>query len=151
MTESPVTKIVLKNFLASVEGAIGTSMFRHLYVRDETNRESDVLENGKLSCAYAVSSLLTLYGLIDAPHATVATTLKRMAESGWRASDAPHVGAVAYWPEYEGNEHIGFVVSERECVSNSSKEGTPIRHGMTLSTGVEATKFYLHPTLIGEK
>lgn len=58
---------------------------------------------------------------------------------------------IAYWPEYEGNEHIGIVIAKDVCISNSSKVHTPIRHGMTLSNGVMATKFYAHPDLVDEK
>ncbi len=126
-------------------------MFRHIYVRDEEGREREVLEDGKLSCAYAVSSLLTLHNLIDHPHTTVATTLEKMAEHGWQEISAPQPGAVVYWPEYNGNQHIGIAIGAEECVSNSSKERAPIRHGMTLSNGVAATKFYVHPSLTNEK
>jgi len=144
-------KLVRKNFLASVEGSIGSLMFRYLYVRDEEGREIEVLEDGRLSCAYVVSSLLTLHNLIDRPHSTVTTTLEKMVEHGWQEVTMSQPGAVVYWPEYNGNQHIGIAISSEECVSNSSDERAPVKHGMTLSNGVAATKFYIHPSLTDEK
>lgn len=151
MSDSRLTKLVLKNFITSVKSSIGSPMFQHIYVRDGKGRELEVLDGGKLSCAYVVSSLLTLHGLIDRPHATVATTLEKMAEHGWQETDVPGIGAVVFWPEYNGNQHIGIMIGPDECVSNSSVERTPVKHGLTLSNGVRATKFYTYPTLTDEK
>lgn len=151
MPDSKLTRLVLKNFLASAEGMTNSGMFRHLYVKNETGEESDVLQDGTLSCAYVVSSLLTLYGLLDRPHATVATTLEKMTEAGWTVSSMPRPGAVAYWPEYNGNEHIGIVLDSETYVSNSSDTHTPVKHGPILKNGVKVAKYYVHPTLTGEK
>jgi hypothetical protein len=150
MTESKLTKLILKNFLASAIGMAGSGMFRHIYVRDESGREFDAAEDGSLSCAYAVSGLLCMYRLIDQPHSTVATVLKKMQESGWQETDTSRPGAVAYWPEYEGHEHIGIVVSDTECISNSTSERVPVRHGLTMVNGLRPTKFYTHPNLTNE-
>lgn len=152
MSDKSLVKLPLKNFLATVEGAVGSYMFRHLYVRNtDSGEELDVLQEGKLSCAYVVSSLLALHNLIDRPHATVATTLNKMAEYGWKETDRPQSGCVAYWPEYEGNAHIGIAIDSKIYVSNSSDERTPITHGLLLKNDVKATKYYIHPTLTSEK
>ncbi len=46
-----------KNLLTSIESSLGSTLFRNLYmVVDDTS--SDVLQDGELSCAYYVSSLL---------------------------------------------------------------------------------------------
>jgi hypothetical protein len=147
MDNDQPTKLTRKNFLSSVDGLVGTKMFQHIYVRDEKGSETDALGDGDLSCAYVVSSVLTLYKLIDGPHATVKTTIEKMREGEWRLTSEPVVGAIAYWPAVKGNEHIGFVVGDDEIISNSSKERVPVRHNFKMSNGERPTQFYVHPLL----
>ncbi len=147
MPDANLEKLTLKNLVAAARGAVDSRLFQHIYVRDGQGNELDVAKDGELSCAYALSGLLTLFGLIDRPHATVATTIEKMKAYGWQEEAQAKLGAVIYWPEYNGNEHIGLIVGENECVSNSSKNRTPVLHGFTLSSGVQPTAFYIHPTL----
>lgn len=147
MPDARLTPLTKKNFLTSTMGVVGSQLFRHLYVQDESKQEIDVIEDGRLACAYVVSSLLTLYGFLDKPHATVATTLKKMSEYGWQETDRPQPGAVVYWPEVEGHAHIGIMIDNETCISNSSTTRTPVQHSLVRANGVKPTKFYIHPTL----
>ncbi len=92
---SDLSRDVRKNYLAMINGSVGTRMFQYLYVKDQTGEIKDVMLAGELSCAYYVSSLLCLFGMIDRPHATVATTVKRMDESGdWEKAAVSELGDV---------------------------------------------------------
>lgn len=147
MPNNQLTKLILKNFLATARGAVEARMFQHLYVRDQTGAERDVMQGGELSCAYVVSGILTLYGLIDRPHATVATTLQKMAEAGWQQTETARRGAIVHWPEHDGHEHLGIMIGDNLCVSNSDTTHMPMLHGLTLSSGVRPRAFYIHAEL----
>lgn len=73
-----------KNYLVSIRNAIKSPMFRNLFVMDDTGNEYDILENGNLSCAFFVSSMLYIFQLIDGPHTTVHSTIDKMIEFGWK-------------------------------------------------------------------
>src|SRR3989344_6688914 len=111
-----------KNYLAIINNSIGTKMFRNFFA-EINGKEVDGLGNGDKSCAVHVSSILYLNNLIDAPHATVTTTLKAMRESGWKEINAPREGCVIHWEKTEksdGCEHIGFYVGNEKAISNAS-------------------------------
>lgn len=129
------TRDVDKNLLVAIEASVDTNLFRHLYVTDEAGKERDVLEDGVLSCAYFTTSLLTLAGRIDRPHATVATTVKLFEETPeWQITADPQPGDVVYWPAgTHGHTHLGFYVGDGEAVSTSASLGVPIRHRLQMS------------------
>lgn len=138
-----------KNYLAMIEGSVGANMFRRLYVVDEQGAVQDVANDGEYSCAIFVSSVLTLHGMIDQPHATVTKTTSKMQEHGWSETQQPAPGDVVEWGKSaDGHEHIGFVVGEGECVSNSQITGNPQRHMFTMQDGREPIRFwrYAHGT-----
>jgi hypothetical protein len=148
MPSPDLQRLVLRNLLTSIRSAVGTELFRHLYVRDkQTGREFDALDDGDNACAYVVSGILVLHGLIDRAHATVATTLKAMTDSGWYKVTEPLPGAIAYWPD-DHDAHIGFYVGEGVYMSNSSKERVPILHDKTLYDGREPEAYFIHPELL---
>lgn len=149
MPDSNLRPLVLKNLLHLVNAAVDTELFRHLYVTDiKADKDFDAMQNGNLSCAFFVSTILTMLKLIDRPHATVDTTLKTMQQAGWHKVEKPAVGAVVYWPPSNQNEHIGFYVGDGTCISNSSAKGTPVKHGLTMSDGRTPAGFYVHDSLI---
>lgn len=139
-----LTRDVQNNYLAMINGSVGTRMFQHLYVKNQAGETEDVMSAGELSCAYYVSSLLCLFGMIDRPHATVATTVQRMIESGsWERVAVSEPGDVVQWPENDdGHSHIGFVASDTECISNSWRLGYPIEHGFTMEDGRRPVAFW---------
>jgi hypothetical protein len=148
MPDTNLIKLRKKNYLCAVRAVIGTQLFRSIWVFDKKNqREFDALEGGDGSCAYVVSGVLYLHGLIDAPHATVATTVERMHEYGWRATDTPIEGDIVQWPAHNDHMHIGFYLSEHECISNNSKQGIPVKHGLTMQDGRTPMAFYTHDLL----
>lgn len=139
----------LKNVLHVARAAEGSAMFQHLFVKNvKTGQEFDALDGGDLSCAFFVSTVLTMAQLIDRPHATVETTLQKMQEAGWRKATEPSAGAVVYWPgKDQAHSHIGFYLGDNECVSNSSTDRKPKIHGLTLADGRQPECFYVHNSL----
>ncbi len=94
-------------------------MFRSYFVDDV-----DVLKNGDLSCAFYVSSLLHIFGLIDRAHFTVDGTEFAMKNAGWVEIKKLKPGCVIFWEPIiqDGNHHrhIGFYIGENQAISNRS-------------------------------
>ncbi len=148
MPDSNLTRLVAKNLVYTIKTVVGSDLFRHIYVRDQAGKEFDALEDGQASCALAVSGVLALNGLIDRPHATVATTLQKMQEAGWKPTQDPKPGDVVHWPFGKNeHEHIGFCAEEDRYVSNSEIEHRPVVHGVALSDGRMPDGYYTHDLL----
>lgn len=131
------------SYLAAVRDSVGSRLFRHLYATDEHGSRVDILQNGRLSCAYFVAFILYHFQLIQTPHATVVSTVKDMEEHGWSVVKTPEAGDVLVWEpsdihaEGEMHEHIGFYVGEERAISNSSTTGEIVEHDWTYGTDNE--------------
>jgi hypothetical protein len=148
MPASNLIKLVRKNLLLSLRTSAGTTMFRHFYVRRKSDgKELDTMEGGELSCAFYVSGMLAIFGLIDHAHSVVATTINRMQEAGWQETKVPRPGAVAVWPARDGHEHIGFVLDADEYISNNLSKQSPQLHKQKLPDGRMPKTYYWHPAL----
>jgi hypothetical protein len=148
MPDPNLTKLFSKNLLYTIRTAVGSDLFRHIYVRDKDGKEFDALDDGQLACAYAVSGILSLHGLIDRPHATVATTVQKMLESGWYQVEKPLPGDVVRWPAgADGHAHLGFYGESGNYFSNSDAERRPVLHKMTLRDGRVPDAYYTHKLL----
>lgn len=135
-----IKPLTLKSFLAVIEASVGTEMFRHLYAKVDGG-EKDILEDGKLSCAFYVSSLLAIFGLIDRLHATVNGTITALEKAGWEKTDDLKPGCVIVWDKPRDNshehKHIGFYLGDKKAISNIWQEGKPNIHHFTF--GLEDT------------
>lgn len=131
-------------------------MFRNFYIH-ENGVEKDVLENGGLSCAAFVSSILYFHNSlleflrkprwIKFTHANVASTKKDMLENSWYEIQELKPGAVIIWEKQE-HEHMGFYVGNDEAVSNDSKgRGFPWKHHFTYNGTRKIEKIYWHDDL----
>lgn len=122
-----------KNFLLSVQNSIGSQLFRS-YLDKEGN---DVLKDGDLSCAYYMSSIMLLHGLIDRAHFTVPGTLEAMEAYGWYKIQTLKVGCVVVWGSVHQNgadhKHLGIYVGEGQAISNRSSLGMPGEHPLHYS------------------
>lgn len=125
------------SYLATIENSVGTNLFRKLFYRIN-NSSIDVLEDGDLSCAVFVSSILYLFDLIGTRHTTVNGTIEDLEASGWRSIDAPRLGAVILWgfKKLDGgtqgkHRHLGFYLNAETAISNSSDERIVARHHLT--------------------
>lgn len=128
---------VFRSYIATIENSVGSNLFRNLYFR--INRKAvDVLEDGDLSCANYVTSVLYLFGLIRERHATVIGTIKDLQQSGWRKIKKPRKGAVVLWDFKKNNDgtagkhrHLGFYIDKKIAISNSSSKRIVARHHPT--------------------
>lgn len=146
-----------KNYLTLIENAAKGEnwLFRNFYIVKD-GREIDALENGKISCATLVSSILYLQNnlleflkkprWINFVHANVPSTTQDMLNCGWYEIKELRPGAVIIWEARKGiddglmHSHNGFCISNVEAVSNDSKgTGFPIRHPIDKPSSIDQT------------
>jgi hypothetical protein len=125
----PLTEI---NYLEFARATAGSKMFRHLYF-GQGKKRVDILDNGRLSCAFFISGVLTMFGLIGAVHTTVDGTIRDLVGSGWKKIKRPKTGSVIFWAprKYRNGEthgHIGFYLGGGKAISNSSEKKAPAVH-----------------------
>ena len=148
MPDKNLERLLHKNLMYTIHAAIGTELFKHVYVRDiRDGHEFDAMDDGSGACAYTVSGILALHGMIDHPHATVATTVKRMLEAGWVKTDAPQPGDVVQWAALNDHMHMAFFVGDGKVIGNSTADRKVGEYGLTLPDGREPIAFYTHPSL----
>lgn len=138
MADENLEKLVKETYLKMIENAEGTRLFNSAFVKNKKTEEViDVLNDGELSCAFFVSSILTLVGLSKRPHSTVKTVFKELVESEqWELiNDSPLPGDVVVWEKVtfeDGteNEHIGFCLDAKTAVSTSYLEKKVVKHSI---------------------
>lgn len=145
-----------ESYLAMIRGADGSALFQHIYA-DVDGVLTDILEDGNLSCAYFVSSVLTVRKLIREMHARTESTVRDMLASGWSETDTLAPGVVVVWEESTQGKHrvphIGFALGEDEAMSNKWEEKSPRRHHITFGENPDGTPvrrivaLYTHPIL----
>lgn len=143
---------IKKTYFKLIENSIGSKLWRNNYFFINNSKKSkDILENGNLSCAYYVSSILYLLKLIKDLHTTVEGTIRDLKDSGWYKIEKPKKGAIVIWEKGKhGHKHIGFYLSKNKVISNSSKKGYPILHPIDYFIGDGKRKvecFYFHDKL----
>ena len=121
--------------LAVIKNSIGSNLFRNFYAEVDGER-TDVMRNGDLSCAFYVSSILTLFKFIKEVHGTVDSAVKDLKESGWEIIKEPEIGSVLVWEKTDFGDndihkHIGFYMGSDRAVSNNCKLGYPTDHHLT--------------------
>lgn len=138
MADQNIEVLKKETYIKLLENSPGTRMFNSAFVRFvDTGEKKDILNDGEFSCAFFVTSVLTQFGILEEPSATVATTKKKLLEKGWKTiTDIPITGDVVFWEEKtfadrSKNTHVGFAVSSTEAVSTSYKEKMVVRHDIT--------------------
>ena len=146
-----ITPLLFDSYLAVIKNSVGSKMFRNFYAKVNGQR-TDIMKNGKLSCAFYVSAVLALFQLIKRQHATVDSTVKDLRESSWQPAKKPKIGSVLIWEKTDsGNgdfhQHIGFYIGGRKAISNSSKSGCPVRHHWTFGNKRKVKMILWNPKL----
>jgi len=120
-----------KSLKILIQNSLNSKFFRSIYF-DINGKSKDILENGNLSCAFYVSIILKILGLISEIHTTVKSTILDLEKSGWQKTKKPFFGAVIVWEPTLKNKHyhIGFCLNSKKAVSNSSKKRGPIIHNI---------------------
>ena len=128
-----VEPILMETYLRVIYNSTGSKIFKNLYAK-VNGKKTDITQNGHLSCAFYVSSILFLFKLIREIHATVDGTAKDLRKSGWKEIKKPKLGSVLVWKEQRNiddnkpHKHIGFYIGKAKAISNNSKYGYPTEH-----------------------
>jgi len=130
MCMKQIKPLLYKNYLALIKNSLKAKVWRNFYVIIN-KKVQDILHNGDLSCAFFVSSLLVLFGLIQRIHTTVNGTLKDMEHCGWQRIKKPKIGSILLWEAKSSHKHLGFFMGKKKAISNSSKNRVPIKHHWT--------------------
>ena len=145
-------KILLyDSYLKMIRNSVGTKMFRNLYLR-EGKKKIDATEDGELSCAFFVSNLLLIWGLISEGHATIRSTIRDMQKNGWKKISEKEIrpGDIILWEDKKfrkGNHHshIGFYVGKEETISHSDGVKAISAHHWTYNDKRKITAIYRYP------
>jgi len=128
-----------QTYLAVIRNSVGTKMFRSSCGR-LAGRAVDLTRSGRLSCAFYVSSVLRIFGLIKEQHTTVDGAVRDLRSSGWRQVKTARPGDVLVWTAVAGkngvHEHIGFLIAPGVAVSNSARSRLPVKHHWTYGVRV---------------
>lgn len=110
-------------------------MFRNFYIRLADGTETDALSDGSDSCAFYVSSVLTLFGKQTGIHGTVKSTIEDLRHCDWQEktdTEGLQPGDVIVWEAIEIHkawfEHIGFYLGNGRAVSTSWTEKRVVDH-----------------------
>jgi len=147
-----MSKIAIYNsYIKMIKNSVGTRMFRNLYL-EKRRRKIDIAKNGKLSCAFFVSNVLLIFGLIDCGHATVEGTTKNLEKNGWKKISLDRIkpGDVIVWekkkaPNGKLHLHNGFYIGNEKAVSNDSKKRMPVVHHWTYNSKRKIIAVYTCP------
>lgn len=154
MNTDTMEKLMKETYMKAVENSVGTRMFNSAFVRTGNDgKVVDIMDDGMYSCAFFVSSVLYLFGMIDTPHATVESTRESMEQdSRWSTVDGGEIekGDVVFWEKIQfddgsENAHVGFAISNTEAVSTDYKQKMIARHPLkseTVSRNIEAVYRY---------
>jgi len=147
-----VERLIRETYLAMIKNSLGSKMFQNFYIYTKANKKIDVMRGGEVSCAFYVSSILAILGLIKAAHGRVDITVEDLKKSGWEKTSISKVGAVIVWHKFDfgdgdPRQHIGFYVGNHQAVSNDYKKRCPIKHDLTYHGQRKIKAFYWHKKL----
>lgn len=126
-----------------LERSVGSSLFRTLY-GERGDVLEDVINDGDLACAFFVSTLLSMFGLLSrGVHTTVTKTLQDMLVSDWNETTHPEALAVVLWKEKMGSDgkphfHIGICTDDTFAIEHSAVTKSPRKiriDGLTMPDG----------------
>jgi len=109
-------------------------MFRNFYLQAQDGQEFDATSDGNNSCAFYVSSVLTLFRKQNGIHGTVASVIKDLQRSAWLAVPEAEMqaGDVIIWEAIQFEDgpfmHIGFYVGDGRAVSTSAAKKKVVEH-----------------------
>lgn len=137
-----------QNYLAFIKNSIDSTAYRNFYIL-EKDQKKDLLENGNLSCAYFVSSVLKLFDLIKSKHLTVSGTADDLEKSGWQKTSLKQIkpGDIIIWDKTgtsNSHWHIGFYLKQNQTISNSSKNKKIIKHHFTFNNRRKIFQVYTY-------
>lgn len=133
--EKKVEFLAKETYLAVIQNSVGSAMFQNLYAKVD-GEVKDITDDGDLSCAFYVSSVLLMFGLIKEGHATVHGLLREFENEKWEEIHEPKAGSVLVWEEEvddkgDRHPHIGFYIGEEKALSSRPERGVVSEHHYT--------------------
>jgi hypothetical protein len=127
-------RLLFQTYLQLIRNSVGTQMFRSFYIQVPDGSRVDALDDGSNSCAFYVSSVLTLFNKHSGVHGTVKSTIADLHHTGWRQVETGDMkaGDVILWDAVEidgaSYEHVGFYIGDNRAVSTSWTEKKVVEH-----------------------
>ncbi|MBU4422040.1 hypothetical protein KKB41_03745 [Patescibacteria group bacterium] len=124
---------IFSSYIKAIKNSVGSKIFKNLFYIIK-GRSIDALQNGNLSCAYFVSTILRHFDLIKEWRTSVDGLVEEMEECGWEKILKPRKGAVIVWEKMyfrhsgEWHGHIGFYIGGGWAISTSSFRRAPTAH-----------------------
>lgn len=132
--EPSVKPLFFDSYVQTIQNSVNSNIFKTVWA-EVGGKRKNITQDGRLSCAIFVSSVLILFNLIKGKHTTVAGTLKDMESFGWKKIKKPRVGCVLVWEDMkfrsDVHSHIGFYMGGHRAISNSRNKKTPQTHNWT--------------------
>jgi len=127
--------LIYDSYVQMIKNSVGTKMFRNLYL-EINGKKIDIVKSGNFSCAFFISNILKIWGLISKGHANVQSTIKDMKKNDWKKINPKSAkpGDVIVWEKIKGSDglmhlHNGFYIGNKKAVSNSSNgKCVPVVH-----------------------
>lgn len=132
---SKIKLLSTDTYLAVIKNSVGSKIWQNYYAKAGKDK-IDIMRAGDLSCAFYVSSILTMFGLIEKIHGTVSGTIFDLEKTGWQKTKNLEAGNIIVWEKKigkdgEAHRHIGFCLDEKTAISNSSKTRKIAKHHIT--------------------
>lgn len=144
--KSPFKLLVKETYFTMIRNSCGADLWRHNYALVKGSK-CDLVQNGKKSCAFFVSSILKMFDLISGLHTTVLGVEKDLKQNGWQeipiSSKIPK-GSILVWEKQRGHYHIGFYLGKEEAISNSQMKKCPLLHDWTFHKKRKIIRAYQH-------
>lgn len=164
MTERSIVHARLMKLL---ENAVGCRLFRDFLIMKK-GEAVNATQDGLLSCAFFVSSILRLATLRDETPLIDTVSLsnidlfdedegekknRQLRDCGWVEIDVPdwtwlEPGALVLWEKQGPARHSGFIFEQGDepwAISNSSVNGMPIKHHPTFYDRRRIILAFWHP------
>ena len=136
-------QLLKKSYVSMIQNSIWAKMFRNNFFVSNW-KETDVLKDWADACAYFVSSILKIFGLIENVHTTVDGTVENILKYWWKEMiwKKIQIWDILVWEEINGHKHIWFYVWNDKAVSNSSAKKQIIKHSLDYNHKRKIEKVY---------
>mgnify|MGYP001591356002 CR=1 FL=1 len=137
MADSNIEILKKETYLKVIENSVNSKIFNSLFIQFKDSGEvKDIMNDGEYSCAFFVSSILFLIGVLNKHVATVQSLRKLIEEDNkWKRVEVVQIeaGDVVFWDKikYEDgseNAHVGFVLNKEEAISTDYKQKMILQH-----------------------
>lgn len=145
-----------QTLIGIINNSVGSNLFRSAFFDDDKGQLVDILDDWDLSCAYFVSCILNIVGIIHSVHCTVNWTLKAMESNGWvklefTSIEQIPVGSIILRENNFGkdgsHDHIWFYIWQGQAVSNCSSKRAICKHPADYSWDSQIIAIYYHKIL----